>query len=354
MKEKKWRNLIEKNDKENMLQIISDFHKQVKKAIDISNGAVLPPKYAKAKSIVVAGMGGSAIGGDLLFACFSKELKIPFHVVRDYRLPAFVDANTLFFAVSYSGNTEETLSAYRDASSRNAKIIGVTSGGKLRKRCEENKNPMVVIPGGMPPRTAVGYLFSPMLICLQKLGYIGDHTRDVEETIELLKELSGVYSSLQDNDAETLAQKLYGRLPIIYGSDEITSAVTLRWRTQINENSKTLAYHHVFPEMNHNEIVGWEKLEQITQNFRVVLLRDKDDHERVKTRMDITKSILENIPAGIDEVWSRGESLLARIFSLLYMGDFVSFYLAMQNGIDPTPVERIESLKKKLAQEAAL
>ncbi len=343
-----WKKLIEKLDKQKMLRLICDFHKQAEEAVEIAGGGKFPQEYADAENIVVAGLGGSAIGGDLLFTYLAEELKIPFHVVRDYNIPAFVDEKTLFFAVSYSGNTEETLSAYGEAVSRSAKVVGITSGGELKKRCDADKKSVVVIPGGMPPRTALGYLFFPMLGTLEHLNLVADKSEEVAETLTLLKELSEKYSSLPDNPAIALAQKLYGRISLIYGSKN-TSAVALRWRTQINENSKTLAFHHLFPELDHNEIVGWEKLEQITQNFRVVILRDETDHKRVKTRMEVTKSIIGDAPAGIDEVESLGKSLLARIFSLVSLGDFVSFYLAMLNGVDPTPVVRIDALKKRLA-----
>lgn len=343
-----WEKLIEKLDKQKMLRLICDFYKQAEEAVEIAGRSKFSREYADAENIVVAGLGGSAIGGDLLFTYLAEELKIPFHVVRDYNIPAFVDEKTLFFAVSYSGNTEETLSAYKEAISRSAKVVGITSGGELKKRCDGDKKSVVVIPGGMPPRTALGYLFFPMLVTLEHLNLVADKSGELSETLELLKELSEKYSSLPDNPAIALAQKLYGRIPLIYGSKN-TSAVALRWRTQINENSKTLAFHHLFPELNHNEIVGWEKLEQITRNFRVVILQDETDHERVKTRMEVTKSIIGDAPAGIDEVESFGESLLARIFSLISLGDFVSFYLAMLNGVDPTPVVRIDTLKKRLA-----
>ena len=337
-------------DKANMLGLIVDFHKQCRHGVEKASALELPPEYADVNRIVVAGLGGSAIGGDLLFTYLADELGVPLNVCRDYHLPAFVDKDTLFLAVSYSGNTEETLSTYNEADSRSAKIVCVTSGGELRKRCEEAGKPVVLIPGGMPPRTALGYLFFPMLVTLQKLGMVTDKSREIEETLSLLGKLSGRYRSLPDNPAAELAEKLHERLPIIYGS-RTTSAVVLRWRTQINENSKVLAFHHIFPEMNHNEIVGWEKLEQITRNFRVVILRDKGESPRVKTRIDITKSIIGDAPSGIDEVSSEGESLLARLFSLISMGDFVSFYLAALNDVDPTPVERIDTLKRRLARE---
>jgi glucose/mannose-6-phosphate isomerase len=350
MKDSDWGKLVGKVDKSNMLGLILDFHKQCKDAVERASALKLPPEYAKAKRIVVAGLGGSAIGGDLLFTYLAEELGIPLHVSRDYQLPAFVDKETLFFAVSYSGNTEETLSAYSEAVSRSAKIVGITSGGELKKRCKDMGKPVILVPGGMPPRTALGYLFFPMLVTLEQLKMVTDKSGEIRETITLLKELSEKYHSFPDNSATALVKKLYGRIPIIYGSRN-NSAVALRWRTQINENSKTLAFHHLFPEMNHNEIVGWEKLEQITQNFRVVILRDKGESPRVKTRIEITKSIIGDVPSGIDEVSSEGESLLARLFSLICLGDFVSFYLAVISGVDPTPVERIDTLKKRLAQE---
>ena len=255
--------------------------------------------------------------------------------------------------VSYSGNTEETISAYRQGVDLSAKVVVVTSGGKLRELGEAKGIPLAIVPPGMPPRTALGYLFLPLLIILEKLGLVEAKGKDIGETALLLEELSRRWapvSPLDENQPKSLARKLFGKLPLIYGSEPL-KAVCRRWKTQINENSKSLAYPVVFPELNHNEIIGWEGMEELRQSLEIIILRDEGDQERIKKRIEITKSVLGERPGGLEEVWSEGKSLLARLFSLIYLGDWVSFYLAILYGVDPTPVESIELLKKRLAEQ---
>ena len=344
--------VIAKLDKSDMLSIIRRFPDQWKEARDIGQRFSPPAGYREADKVVVTGLGGSAMGGDILRSCLRGETSVPIFVNRNYTLPGFVNEKTLLLVVSYSGNTEETISAYNKGINLSAKVVVVTSGGKLRDLCEEKGTPIIIVPPGKPPRTALGYLFLPLLIILEKLGLTEAKGKDIEETRLLLDKLSrrwDVLSSLNDNLSKNLARKLFGKLPLIYGSELLESAC-LRWKTQINENSKSLAYPAVFPELNHNEIVGWEGMEGLRQSIEIIILRDEQDHERIKKRMDITKSVIGGRAGGIEEVRSEGESLLARIFSLIYLGDWVSFYLAILYGVDPTPVKPIELLKRRLAE----
>ena len=338
-------------DKSNMLQILLDFPRQWKEAWEIARQFSFP-QYKRLNKIVVTGLGGSAIGGDLLRSYLGGQIKVPIFVNRNYSLPGFVDEDTLLFAVSYSGNTEETISAYQKAIERRAKVMAITSGGKLRDLCRSDGVPPILIPPGMPPRTAIGYLFLPMLIALVETGLIEDKTKEIEETISLLEELRKGWepsSQLSRNQAKELAQRLPGKLILIYGSDHL-EAVCLRWKTQINENSKSLAYPVAFPELNHNEIVGWEGMEELRGKIEVIILRDMGEPDRIKSRIEITKSVIGDRPSEVEEVWSQGDSILARLFSLIYLGDWVSFYLAILQGVDPTPVKPIELLKKRLAE----
>lgn len=339
-------------DKSDMFSIIRGFPEQWQGARDIGRKFSLPAGYGKLDKIVVTGLGGSAMGGDILRSYLNERMGIPIFVNRNYTLPGFVDENTLLLVVSYSGNTEETLSAYRKGVDLAAKVVAVTSGGKLKTLCEAKGIPMVIVPPGMPPRTALGYLFLPMLIILEKLGLVEAKGEEIEETGLLLEQLSRRWgpSSPDRNLPKNLARKLFGKLPLIYGS-ELLKAVCLRWKTQINENSKSLAYPVVFPELNHNEIVGWEGTEELRRAIEIVILRDTGEQERIKKRIEITKSVLGGRPGGIEEAWSEGKSLLARVFSLIYLGDWVSFYLAILYGVDPTPVKPIELLKKRLAEQ---
>ena len=317
-------------DSYNMLQVIKDFPKQCREALDLPRGISVSGEVT---SIVVCGMGGSGVGGDLL-KTYLHETKIPVFVVKDYKVPEFVDKYTLVFAVSYSGNTEETLSAFRDAKAKGAKIIGITSGGRLAEECAK----AIKIPSGLQPRAALGYLFFPMLGVLHNSDIVDVKNPELNEMLSALKNVQ------QFNDeGEALAKKIREKIPIVYSS-QLMEPVAFRWKTQMNENAKLPAFYNVFSEMNHNEIAGYKGMDR---KFVAVLLRDKKDNERVRKRMDICKELMEQ-RSNVEEVKIKGESLLARMISGIYLGDFVSYYLAMWNRVDPTPVEIIEDMKKKL------
>ncbi len=334
-------------DKSKMSEKILSFPSQCEDAFRIAVETGLPQGFEKVDRVVVAGMGGSAISGDILYNALSGELERPLSVIRDYDLPRFVDSGTFFIAASYSGNTEETLSACRQALAAKARVVAVTSGGELKKLCLEAGCPVVTIPGGLPPRSAAGYMFFPMLVKLSQAGLVGDKSEDVAGTVRLMEKMSKELSE-SGSKAELTARALHGCLPVIYGSSGVSSCAVFRWRTQINENAKMLAMTALFPEMNHNEIVGWEHPADLIGKLRIVMLRDSADNERVKARMEITKSLLKDAAAPVEEVWSEGESLIERIFSLMYYGDFLSLYLAFLNEVDPTPVDRITTLKERL------
>ncbi len=318
-------------DSQNMLQAIKDFPKQCREALGLPQGIAAKGEI---RNIVVAGMGGSAIGGDLLKAYLSNA-NVPVFVNRDYKVPGFVDKNTLVFAVSYSGNTEETLSSFIDARSKNAQIIAITSGGRLAEECDK----VIKIPAGLQPRAALGYLFFPMLGILHNSGIAKVRNSELNEMISILKQTDKF-----DSLGAELSKKIKGKIPIIYASENL-GAAAFRWKTQINENAKLPAFYNVFSEMNHNEIAGYRGMDK---NFAAVLIRDKYDNERIKKRMDICKIIMGNA-VDVVEAETQGEGLLARMFSAIYLGDFVSYHLAMWNRVDPSPVEIIENMKKKLA-----
>jgi glucose/mannose-6-phosphate isomerase len=210
----------------------------------------------------------------------------------------------------------------------------------------------VRVTGGMPPRTTLGYLFTPMLVTLARLGMIPDQKAPVAEAIEMLRELGAQYRPGIEtfrNLPKALARDLHGKFPVIYGVQDFSDVVAYRWRTQLNENSKMLASHQAFPELNHNEVVGWQGLLSDALEVWVVLLRDSRELGRIAQQIDITKAFLQERAAGITEVWSQGQSRLARLFSLLYTGDFTSYYLALLRGVDPKPIEAIDRLKDRLA-----
>lgn len=318
-------------DSSNMLRAIEEFPQQCRTALELPKGMSVSGRVDK---IFVCGMGGSAVGGDILKACM-RSSKIPVFVVRDYQVPDFVDENSLVFAVSYSGNTEETLSAFEDALKKKAKIVAVTSGGSLSqiaKKC-------IKIPAGLQPRAALGYLFFPVLGVLANSGIVDVRGKEIEEMLGILSKTVD-FRTL----GERIAKKIGQRTPIVYAS-ELLSAVAYRWKTQFNENSKIAAFAHSFSEMNHNEIASYQNISR--DDFIAVMIRDREDNERIKKRMDITKEIIST-KADVEEVFTKGEHLLSRIFSGIYCGDFASYYLAVANRIDPTPVTVIENLKKKL------
>ncbi len=345
---------IKKVDAQNMYRLIYEFPSQVQHASGIAQKLPLPPvKPDKIKNIVVTGMGGSAIGGDLVRSYLASELTLPFFILRNYILPHFVDENSLVFVSSYSGNTEETLSAYDQAKKVGAQIISISSGGEISKRSEENNFPLLRIPSGYPPRAALGYSFVPIVVFLERLGFISGKIDELKKSVELLSSAREKYRMEQgweQNSAKRIADDLYGKLPIIYSGADHFDAVGYRWKGQICENSKSLCFNNVFPEFNHNELVGWEIISGLEKKIVVVILRDQGDHPQIKKRVQIVEGMIREKGVGVIQVESQGENLLSRIFSLVQLGDFMSFYLAILNQVDPTPVKPIDYLKSKLAK----
>ena len=341
--------LIKTFDKSNMLKLLLTFPEQFKQAVDIGNSFDFKIDPKKIKQIVFVGMGGSAIGGDLIFSYLNNDLTIPTFVNRNYFLPAFVDQSSLVIVSSFSGNTEESLSSFEDARTRNAQILCITSGGELEQKARRNDVPIIFIPGNMQPRAALAYLSIPILIALIKSGFTSVDKADFEETQKLLQSNARLYAPENaDNPALNHAQKLFNKVPLIYSTNNLLQVAANRWKCQFSENAKLLAFYNVFPELNHNEIVGWEKLPDILKMFQIIYLKDKSDFSRNQNRMDITREILDNVTNPIIQVNSEGNSTLARLFTIIYLGDMISFYLAMLNKVDPTPIDKIQRLKERL------
>lgn len=346
---------IKRLDKSDMLDILLDLPLQCKNAAEIADSFKVPPAYKSIgfDEIFFTGLGGSAIGGDIVKTYLSAELDKPIIVNRNYDVPAFVDKKTLAFVSSYSGNTEETLSAYKQIKAKVAKIIIITSGGVLYEHSKKDKIPSILVPKGIPPRTAIGYMSLIPLIVLSKLGLVKKQDAALAETIKVLaalkKDVLSPAVPSPTNIAKEIASKIYDRHVIVYGAEDFLGGIVTRWRQELQENSKIICSSAVLPEMNHNEITGWEDPRHISKDFAVIILRDKDEHLRVSRRIEISKDLIKRRAENIIEVGSRGESLLARTFSLIYIGTFVSFYLAILNDIDPTPVNNVTYLKKQLA-----
>ena len=325
-----------------MIEIIDDLPQQIEEAIDL--GLAADFEFKGIKNVCIGGMGGSSIGGELIKALSEKYSRVPFSVVRDYELPRFVGSKTLMIVVSYSGNTEETLSLM-DQVGNKAKILCVTSNGIVEDRAKEENLPLISIPKGYPPRGAIAFLFFPVLEVLRKSGIISLKKEDIDETINILSENSETAKAW----AEEISGKLKEKLPFVYSLYDF-SVIARRWCTQINENSKSLAHFAVFSELNHNEIVGWENPKEILKRIFIFILRDREESDQMKKRIEITTELIEDVAGEIMDVYAEGKSRLAKMFSLIQKGDYLSFYLARNYKVDPLPVKRIQELKRRLAE----
>ncbi len=308
----------------------------------------------KYENILICGMGGSAIGGDILRTWGLAEAPLPIIINRDYNIPRFIGENSLVMAVSYSGNTEETLQAYQGAKESGAAIICVTSGGKLAALARDNGDGLAVIPGHLVPRAASGYLMAPAALILEQLDLLPGARAAIEETADLLagmQQVLGPEAEPDKNQARQIAACLPGSLPLIWGVAGTTEAAAMRWKGQINENAKSPAFFSLFPELDHNEIVGFEMPEELLAQAVIIILKDRFGQERVEQRIAITKDIILPRVKAVIEVESTGTSFLARLYSLIYTGDYVSYYLALNYGLDPTPVKAIDFLKAELARK---
>ena len=292
------------------------------------------------------------MGGELLRTLSLGAASVPVFVSRSYTLPAWVGPETIVIASSYSGDTEETLAAFEEALSRNASVACLTSGGTMLERALAEGLPYVQMPGGMQPRAALGYSLTALLTLAERMDLLTFDAESWGETQALLERQVATLAAPEapGNRALELAETLKDRLPIIYSSEGLLEGVNLRWRNQIHENSKTLAVGNVFPELNHNEIMGWERPTAWHQHLGVVVLRDRGDHARVQRRIDVTRELLAERVGFWREVQSLGTSTLARVMSLVQLGDWMSLYLSVLHQIDPTPIPLISLLKRALQE----
>jgi len=347
----------EELDASGMFDHADAFPRQVEEAAKIGRDFSPPAGFRNPKHIVLSGMGGSAVTGDFLARLCEDIIAVPFVVDRSYQIPAFVSRDTLFIASSHSGNTEETLSATSAALRREARIICITTGGKLKSFAERHggrRVALIEIPAGDPPmqpRAALGYSLIPLVRAFEKLGLCPGAGRQIGEAISLLKQLrdrSNRQVPTEHNSAKQLALALHGRIPWIQGTVGIMSAVAYRWRTQCNENAKTLAYSSEYPELNHNEVIGWERAEQFRDLLSVVMLRSPSDYWRVRARVDITRKKLVEPKAPVHLIEAEGRSPLAQLMWTVYLADWMTLYLAVLNGEDPGSIKSINTLKSDL------
>lgn len=343
---------IEQYDRSGMFDVISNFPNQIQEAYEIGMNIQVRDELKNVRNIIICGLGGSAIGGDLLRSLLWYEIKIPMYVNRNYKLPAFADENSLVIISSYSGNTEESLSAYEDAKSRNCKMACISSGGNLTVMAENDGLLLIKTPKGYQPRAALAFSFFPLLILMYKLGFAAEQYDAIMRIKKRCEDKCLQYSNPDEtkNTALKMAMFLQGKIPVLYSSTDLLDIVNLRWRGQFNENAKMLAFGNYLPEMNHNEIVGWQENPELLKHLTILFFKDEDDQPRILKRMDITLDIIAPLAGGLVLIDGDGASKIERIFDIVYLGDWVSFYLAILNKIDPTPVEKINFLKNKLSE----
>ncbi len=327
-----------------MHKLISRFPQQLEEALEIGVSAKLTPTQSPLSNILVTGLGGSGIGGTIVSELVSREATLPIIVNKDYFLPAFVGKTTLVIVSSYSGNTEETLAAMEAAIKKQAKIICITSGGKILEMAQKNGIDHIIIPGGMPPRSCLGYSLTQLFFILEFFGVTSGHfKKDLSAAIALLtKEQPGI-----KQEASSVAARLFGNIPIIYAAAG-AEGVAIRFRQQINENAKMLCWHHVIPEMNHNELVGWK---ENYKNTTAVIFRNTLDYERTQTRIEINKKIIAPRCHEIIELWSKGNTPTEQAIYHIHLGDWISVYLADLKKIDATEVKVIDFLKEELSKK---
>jgi glucose/mannose-6-phosphate isomerase len=336
---------IRQLDKSNMKNMLDEFSLQCKDAWNINIPLLSKKNF---DCICFCGMGGSAVGGDIIKQVAQNNPTI-IYVNRGYTLPSFVNEKSLVIPVSYSGNTEETISCYNDAKNKKASIWSISCGGILEELSQKDGISHVKVQKGFPPRCALGYLFFPVLNLFTKLGIIKEF--EIENTFSVIKKFIDVYrvENKTANMAKEFAGKIWNKNPIIYSGPFLFPAA-IRWKTQFAENSKNVSFINEFSELNHNEIMSWNFPEFLVANTKFFFLRDENDHPRIKQRMDLTEKILSDKNLEIINISSYGKHPVEKILSLIILGDWLSFYLAILNNIDPTEIKEITYLKTELSK----
>ena len=339
---------MRKIDKSNMLAFCVDAADNYRKSAECAGKIKLD--YPSPKNVIIAGMGGSAIGGELLKDFTRASAQVPIEVNREYCLPQYADKKSMVILASYSGDTEETLSGFLDAVKRKCMICCISSGGNLIKYAQKLNVPYVRVQGGMPPRAAMPHMFMPLLKCIGKMYDATDFLEDFSEATKLLEKVSHENSPdipASKNFAKTLALNLNGTAPAVYGFG-IYRGVALRFKQQFNENAKVPAKWETFSELNHNETMGWENPKELAKCYSVVFLRDKSEQTEIRTRIETTQALMQPKLPNMFEVWARGKSNLAKMLSTVLVGDFASVYLALLREEDPSPVKTVDAMKEKI------
>ncbi len=329
-----------------MLEFIKSLPEQLEKTAKVKPPKVRGGPY---QNVVFTGMGGSAISGDMVRLLLYDE-PIHIEVIRDYLLPGYVDENTLLIVTSYSGNTEETISTLREGNKRGSKLAVITSNGELENLAHKYDLPVLKIPGGYPPRGALGWLLGNSLKMLAGANII-DNTKISKELKDCASFIRDVIPEMEDLDSDTrdIAEKFYLRIPVIYAYQRFYP-IAYRWQTQINENAKAFAHSHALSEMNHNEIAGLKNPQEKVETMWTVFLKTGFEHERILKRIEYTMELTRDSVMGSSIVEAKGENLLDRMLYLVLFGDFVSFFLAQAYQEDSVSIPRIDMLKEKLSK----
>lgn len=340
-------------DESNMLDFCVHAVDQYKKSAQTAQKIKLD--YPTPENVVIAGMGGSAIGGELAKDLIRASSRVPVEICREYTLPAYAGKKTLVVLTSYSGDTEETLGSFLDALKRKCMVCCLSSGGNLIKQAKRLNVPYVQVQANFPPRAALPHMLMPLLKIMEQTSPPQSFKSDFSEATKLLEKVSAENApekSAAENPAKTLAQNLLGVSPVVYGWG-IYRGIALRYKQQFNENAKVPAKWEAFSELNHNETMGWEKPKMLSECFGIVFLRDIAEPMEIRSRIDTTKVLMQPAVPKMFEVWAQGKSPLARMLSTILMGDFTSVYLAMLRGVDPTPVDTVSVMKKKIEENGA-
>ncbi len=339
-------------DPDDMLRRIRELPDQCRDAWANARPLTLPAGYKRVANVVILGMGGSAIGGDLVRTLVQDRCPVPIAVCRDYDLPAYAGPETLVIGSSYSGGTEETRSAFAQAAARGCKLLAIATGGALIDDARAHGAPVLTYHYPSQPRGALGHSFVALLAVLHKLELIADPYADLCEAIDLMRSLGPTLEPTVPKDrnpAKQLALKLYDHLSIFYGAG-ILSEVARRWKGQVNENAKAWAFYDTLPELDHNSVVGFQLPASLLPHLVVVSLEAPADHPRVALRQQVTRDLLRTSGVAVEMVRAQGKSPLAQMLWTIHLGDYTSFHLACLNNVDPTPIALINYLKKRLAE----
>lgn len=326
-----------------MKTLVANFSKQLTEAIAIGSSAKLTASPNKISNVLICGLGGSGIGGSIVAELVVGNANVPINVTKGYFIPAYVNENTLVIISSYSGNTEETLNCMELAMAKNAKIVGITSAGKVLETCKSKNFDCIVVPGGMPPRSCLGYSLTQLFFVLEFHKIInGNYKSELQAAVKLIDSEENAIIA----EAKTIAEKIKGKIPVIYATT-YNEGIAIRLRQQLNENSKVLCWHHIVPEMNHNELVGWTEK---NDNLSILFLLDKDEYSRNLARVDINKEVIKKYASSITEVYSKGNSIIEKAIYFIHLGDWISIHLGEMRGADLMEVNVINHLKSKLSE----